>query len=183
MLKLASQQLKKFSDVLDRLVVNVDSDLDADTTDDPGANTLTPADVLHLVQEKIDETATLTSEGEVTLHDGDTTVSTVIWQCDTEPTDGVPTKNTLERLVCAAIARAYPERPPAIARWLNDRGDAPAAGPKEHAWSYMAGWYAQGGCEEFFRAVWRDDKVVPELEALLRASSAWTIANQIVRRG
>ena len=53
--------------------------------------------------------------------------------------------------------------------------------PKEHAWSHMAGWYADAGCDEFYQAVWRDGHVVTELEARLRANGSWDAMTAIAR--
>jgi hypothetical protein len=60
--------------------------------------------------------------------------------------------------------------------WLDARPGPPPAGPKEHAWSYMAGWHAEHGCEDFYSNLWRDAAIVRELESRLRSSGAWQLA-------
>jgi hypothetical protein len=57
----------------------------------------------------------------------------------------------------------------------------PSADPKEHAWSYMAGWYADHGCEACYSNLWNDPRVVGELESRLRASGAWQMAESMAR--
>ncbi len=93
----------------------------------------------------------------------------------------MPAKQTLERLVCAALCAAYPGRGATIAAWLASCGPAPAESPKDHAWSHMAGWYAEAGCDEFYQAVWRDERVVVELEARLRTNGSWDAMVAIAR--
>jgi hypothetical protein len=66
--------------------------------------------------------------------------------------------------------------------WLRSRHSPPgstAGGAKEHAWSHMAGWYASHNCDDFYHAVWRDEKVAPELEVRLRASGALRVADAL----
>jgi hypothetical protein len=86
---------------------------------------------------------------------------------------------TLEGLVCAAFRAAYPDRARAVAAWLASRPHPPEVSPKEHAWSHMAGWYATGNCDDFYQGVWRDPAVATQLEARLRASGAWRIAEAL----
>jgi len=82
----------------------------------------------------------------------------------------------LERLVCAAVVAAYPLRADAVQTWLASRPAPPAPTPKEYAWSYMAGWYAEYGCDAFYSNIWRDAAVTSALEDRLRQSGAWRIA-------
>lgn len=71
---------------------------------------------------------------------------------------GLPSKQTLERLVCLAIAKGHPDRPSTVTDWLGSRKDKPThtdrQESKEHAYSYLAGWYASDGCDYFFRHIW-----------------------------
>ena len=77
---------------------------------------------------------------------------------DAGPRKGLPSKQTLERLVCHAIAKAHPDRTKTVADWLASRKDKPVhtdrQESKEHAYSYLAGWYASDGCDYFFRHIW-----------------------------
>jgi hypothetical protein len=103
----------------------------------------------------------------------------VVWSEPDAISSELPSKQTLERLVCAAIAAAYPERAVAVKGWLARKAVSGQPEHKAHAWTHMAGWFAKNGCDDFYRAVWRDDKIRPELETRLRASGAWAIAEAL----
>jgi len=66
-----------------------------------------------------------------------------------------------------------------VKRWLDSRPDGPVAGPKEFGWSYMAGWYAEFGCEGFYRNLWLDGRVVTELKSRLAECRAWRVAEAL----
>ena len=97
------------------------------------------------------------------------------------PSAGLPAQQSLERLVCAALVAAYPPRGPAVTNLLDSRPAAPVAGPKEFAWSHMAGWYAEYGSDAFFRKLWLDAPAVTELQTRLTACGAWRVAEALVR--
>ena len=61
------------------------------------------------------------------------------------------------------------------------RREAPQAGPKEFGWSFMAGWYAERGCEGFYRTIWEDPAVANELEDRLRKAGAWRVAEALTQ--
>jgi len=111
--------------------------------------------------------------------DGDI-LSFVTWQCIDPASEMLPPKQTLERLVCASLAAAYPERVGPVRAWLASRPAQPSPGPKQFAWSYMAGWYADHGCEDFFRQLWRDPKVKAELEKRLTEIGAWQLVQRAI---
>jgi len=164
-------------DPLSRLVVCIDADTDAEQT--------TPATGLRVEDlereiKQLAPDARRNTEGDIELDAGAVRVSLVRWECNDRLGKGIPARQTLERLVCAALVAAYPERAPAVQAWLDGRPNPPARNPKEHAWSYMAGWYADHGCEDFFREVWRDERVVPQLESCLKASGAWRVGAALV---
>lgn len=110
-------------------------------------------------------------------------VAVVLWRTPVEhsPHDERPDKQTLERLVCTSICEAYPDRTPAVRAWLDSRPDPPEGlDHKAHAWSHMAGWFAENGCDDFFKALWRDDRVRVVLERRLRAEGAWDLVTALV---
>ncbi|MBL8792663.1 MAG: hypothetical protein JNM56_02030 [Planctomycetia bacterium] len=161
-----------------RLVVNVDIDASA-ANPVPGAVGLQRKDVLYQVQQ-IDPSATLNAAGEIEVDGGATRISLVRWEvADPAGAAGLPDQQTLERLVSAALAAAYPPRATAVQDWLSARPSPPQVDPKEHAWSYMAGWYAGHGCEAFYSRLWDDPAIVNELESRLRASGAWQVAETL----
>ena len=157
-----------------RLVINIDSDLNA-SGGRVGASGLQRQDVEQMVR-TFDPSAAVNADGEIELDGGITKVSLVRWEVSDPPAQGLPDQQTLERLASAALAAAYPPRAASVQHWLDARPMPPGADPKEHAWSYMAGWYAEHGCEAFYSNLWNDPQVVAELSARLQSSGAWQIA-------
>ncbi len=160
-----------------RLVINVDADTSAASIP-PGPTGLRSQDVFHQVQQ-IDSGASWNAAGHIEVDGGATTVALIRWETNDPLAPGLPNQQTLERLVSAALAGAYPPRAKTVQDWLNARPNPPPPDPKEHAWSYMAGWYAEHGCEDFYTNLWRDPKVVADLESRLRLSGAWQIAETV----
>jgi hypothetical protein len=118
----------------------------------------------------------------IALDDGATRVSLVRWTTNDPPIPGVPTKQTLERLVCSALLAVYPHRGITVENWLKSRPDPPSLSVvKEYSWSHMAGWYAEHGCEDFYRYVWQVPPVAAELELRLRESGAWQTAEELAK--
>lgn len=100
------------------------------------------------------------------------------WKAGAEEIRGVPAKQTLERLVCAAICEAYAARSEDVEAWLQDKQPS----PKSYAWAYMAGWYSEHGCDDFYREIWRDEVLRPILERQLKAIGAWAIFDSLSHR-
>jgi len=111
-------------------------------------------------------------QGEFVLDDGATLISLIRWETSDANTAALPSQQTLERLACAAVVAAYPDRGPVVQQWLESRGDGPA-------WSYMAGWYAEFGCEGFYRKLWDDEQVAAELKSRLIQCGAWRVAETL----
>ncbi|MCK4340864.1 MAG: hypothetical protein KAY37_03980 [Phycisphaerae bacterium] len=163
--------------LLSQLVVNVDPD--TRVADSDGRTGLRTEDVERDVKQLVPNAAR-NDDGDIVIDDGATMVSLVRWETGDSETEGIPAQQCLERLVCAALVAAYPERGQPIQNWLEGRPRAPDLTPKEFAWSHMAGWYAQRGCNDFYRALWSDPKVVSELESRLKASGAGRIAEALL---
>ncbi len=176
LLRMAKSRLKDRDRELDRLVFSVDADTYAGEGDCSGI-TLNDRAVEGLVRE-FGEVAR-DDHGDRVLDDTNTTISVVRWQTDETPSPGLPDKQTLERVVCAALAETFADRPAAVQTWLDSRPDGPPAGPKEFAWSYMAGWYAEYGCEAFYRTLWEKDTVAAALKSRLESAGAWRIAQAL----
>jgi hypothetical protein len=102
-------------------------------------------------------------------------VAPVIWRAGAAPfTPHLPEKQSLERLVCASLAAAYPARAESVSSWLRSRPDpVEQAEHKAHAWAYMAGWQAGYGCDRFFEELWQDPPVCSALQRQLRISGDW----------
>jgi hypothetical protein len=148
-----------------RIVVCVDSDDDAreSTTSRPG---------LTWVDDRVkhaDPKATSTSDGDLHIFDGELVVSAAAWWTTDTHTPELPWRQTLERLIVGALRDVYPDKATAVAAWLAGLPDGPKDGPKEHAWSHMAGWYADKGCEGFCRFVWDDAGVAAAMKRRLDA--------------
>jgi hypothetical protein len=109
----------------------------------------------------------------ISVTDSGTAVYLVRWECDDPDCPELPRKQTLERLVSAAIREAYPARAREIHAWLGSRSEPPPLTAKEYAWSHMAGWYAAHGCDDFYQGLWRDPAIAQGLVERLRNSGAW----------
>lgn len=170
---------ERSTQALRRLVINLDTD--AESGDEDARLT---AGLLQSIEQRVNAAGSAWMRlggGELALDAGATLVSVVLWSVDEPPAAHLPEKQTLERLVCAALCAAYPDRAGAVATWLASRPAAPAAGPKEHAWSHMAGWYGAQGCDDFYQALWRDPAVAAELRRRLEATGAWRTIEALAR--
>lgn len=157
---------------LSHLVLNKDSDADI-TDEEPERKTLKNyQESLELSGNEFDR------QGDLILENNGK-VSLAHWETQDEQAEWLPNQQKLERLVCASIVAAYPERGKEVKTWLASRTEPPSAGVKEFAWSYMAGWYGENGCDDFYRAIWRDGKVRIELEERLKSGGIWRIAEEI----
>ena len=168
---------ERWVDPFSRLVMCVDPDVIADGAE--AKTGLRTNDVLRIIRELVPDAET-TADGDIELDEPATKVSLVRWEAGDNAIPGIPARQCLERLVCAAMVAAYPDRGAAVQDWLDRRPDAPDSIPKEFAWSHMAGWYADRGCDNFFHAVWEDERIVVHLIKYLKASGAWRIGEVLV---
>lgn len=165
--ELAEQQIEPIR----RLVINLDSDAEDDTND--GAREAIRQIANHYG-------ASVGDPCSETFEVDGATVSTIIWECLNDSTvPGVPKKQTLERLIAASIQAVYPGRGASVERWLDDE---PKGGTshKNYGLSYLAKWYARVKANEFYRAVWRDERVAAELRSRLEATGAWDVVEALV---
>lgn len=159
-----------------QIVLCVDSDLDPAAEHQPAT---LPPDSVHNLLRTYDPECDPVGDGPFSLFDGQLRVDVIRWRSPDPVVPGVPAKQTLEQLVCSALARAYPQRAAAVEEWLASRPDPEATSPKHHSWSYMAGWFAEAGCDAFYRLVWQDDTVRPHLERQLKTIGAWPVAESL----
>lgn len=117
-----------------------------------------------------------------------TRVELLVWHCrDGAGTVGVPDKQTLERLVCAAAAEssasdAHPAGWAVSVRDFLAQEPRGGNGHKNHALAYCAKFFVPER-EDFFRAAWSRDsfpRVAAALEARLRATGGWRVAESLV---
>lgn len=156
------------------IIVSVDND----TRDDSGTPRMSTQALQDALRESLTEltstpytqiTEPLVHNDQCSLFDGKCVVSVVRWEAESKLTQGIPAKQTLERLVCVAMCEAYPERAEVVEQWLTDKN------PKSYAWAYMARWYAEHGCDDFYQGLWRDEKISERLKAHLTVSGAWAV--------
>jgi len=153
---------------LARLVLNRDSDKVAHAVQTHATNITDYA--ANIVPS--DGSFVANTDDELELDNGATKVALIRWEANDPTAPGLPDQQTLERLVCASLCAAYPERGRCVQAWLDARCEPQLFTVKAFAWSYMAGWHAERGCDDFYRCLWEDALVVQELEARLRASGA-----------
>ncbi|MER2566228.1 MAG: hypothetical protein ABTQ32_36230 [Myxococcaceae bacterium] len=103
-----------------------------------------------------------------------------VWATD-EVDPQLPQKQTLERLVVAAIADAEPARFAHVVKFLNSRPAPPPAQGKEEAMALMAGWFSWRLSEGFFEAVWEESAVAAALEARLLKSGLLPALQMLAR--
>jgi hypothetical protein len=84
---------------------------------------------------------------------------------DGQHRSGLPPKQTLERLVCAAILAAHPERARSVEEFLASKPPGPTPSEKSYFWSYAAKWYPEATEEGAIAEVWKDAAVRAELLA------------------
>lgn len=157
---------------IDRLLINLDADDTLDST------STSARDIIAGVVRAQNGDAISDAGGSYFV--AGVRVCPVVWECADRAAPGIPGKQTLERLVAAAIVAAYPQRGPTVATWLA----APPAGGdshKHHALSYLAKWYAEHGPDDFFKHLWRDEATAAQLESRLRDSGAWAHVEALAR--
>lgn len=157
---------------LDQLVLVTDSDRPAPTVVPPNVGAY-----LELARE-FDPDAGVVDGAIVMI--GGTRLQAIVWQTPDPPIPGVPDQQSLERLVCAALAEAYADRAAAVEQWLSDQRVGGNPEHKAHAWSYMAGWAAGAGCQDFYTKVWDDVAIATALQSRLTAINAWSIAQSLI---
>ena len=144
---------------IERFIVNIDDDGDVRT--DIKRNSFPEA--VRMATASVAPDVIEDANGDLII--GETRVSAAAWWTGEAHSPSLPWKQTLERMVAAALDAAYPGRGMAVGEWLA--GTPGKDGSKPHAWSHMAGWYADHGCEGFYRFVWNDSAVVEQLKTRL----------------
>lgn len=160
---------------LHRIILSVDSDVKSDQPN-PTMNAERVKNLVQKANAKVakDQSVELSEpifrDGHWHLFEGKCVVSVVRWQAESDLAEGIPEKQVLERLVCVAMCEAYPERAKIVENWLEDKK------PKSYAWAYMARFYAEQGCDDFYQLLWRDEKRIAErLKEHLTNSGAWAV--------
>jgi hypothetical protein len=180
LLRLAIIRLQQRADrPLRHLIINADSDANADGT--PRLHGELQCDtIFDQVCKAIDPHAIKSAAHEISIDQGACRLLLFPWRSDHSPAAGLPNQQTLERLVCSALASAYPERPVPVDQWLKSRPSPPKPNPKEHAFSYLAGWYAHtGSYEGFCENLWNDPQIAAQLRGQLERQGVWPLLEEI----
>jgi hypothetical protein len=159
--------------------VNVDADLNADGT--TNQDRVVTVQHIETMLRGLGENSVMNNLGEFPILGGRTTVSVIRWETDNPPANGIPNKNTLERVICAALTEQTADCGNAVHAWLDGRPIKPAhTSPKEHAWSWLAGWHTDcGSYEGFCTKIWGDSSIAPLLGKQLKKTNAWFVAQQL----
>ena len=161
--------------ILTNLIVNMDSD---ELVEDEKSKSDSYLDNLLVRTRSKISGASLTPEGDIKSGDG-LTVSLVRWETNSPDCDWLPKKQTLERLVCDAICEAYPDRKEPLTKWLAMLPKESSNEVKTFSWSLMAGWNASHSCDDFYKLIWRDEKIAAVLKIRLEECGAWRVAQLI----
>lgn len=86
------------------------------------------------------------------------------WTEDPPDTPGVPGKQTLERLLCGALAEGGADRGASVSAWLDALPAGPALTHKNVAMAWFAKYTPAESQEWFYGSLWS----VPESEAAVR---------------
>jgi hypothetical protein len=103
----------------------------------------------------------------VRLADG-VEVHLAIWRSSAPPDAKLPSKQTLERMICAALLETRPTWVESSTGWLSQRPEPQGKLHKVHAAALFAGWYADDGWDYFFRGLWSDEVVASALRRQLQ---------------
>ena len=108
-------------------------------------------------------------------------VNVIVWRVDGDVSrEGVPSKQTLERLVCSALADVDPSRASSVHRWLDDPPPASDVNdPKAIVGSYVAKWYAEDRLDAFYRGVVRDEALLEKVRPSLESTGAWRVSSEL----
>jgi hypothetical protein len=160
------------------MVLNVDADTNADGTPATG-KTLSRQSIETLLQQ-LSIPFIVAPEGFI-IDDGAAEINLIRWAVDDAHCPELPSQQTLERLACAAICAAHKGRGKCVQDWLAStfKMSGINAGVKEFALSHMAGWYAEQGCDAFYKCLWDDPAIAHELTQRLQKSGAWHIAETL----
>lgn len=159
---------------LDALIVNIDSDRDA--SEDPSINS-----ALDRVGDLIFRATgrRLQPRGAQFIDVDLPPIEVVVWRSYSPARSvGVPEKQTLERLICAALASADSARGRSVLDFL---GSPPLGGstPKNYAASYRAKWFAHRN-DDLVEAIWQDSAIRGQLQVQLREIGVWDVVARIL---
>ena len=98
-----------------------------------------------------------------------TQLGCVIWRSADSDAPGVPRQQTLERLICGALAAAHPERAQAVQQYLDGPPETIGLPHKALFGAFLAKWYTEQGPSQVYEHLFRDPLVAPVLHERLHA--------------
>lgn len=161
---------------LTAVIVNADQDADAGTPLPRG-----PADLQSWLATKGHGPVAPLPRG-ARLPDG-TEVHLATWHAPDPPAEDLPAKQTLERIVCAALRDVVPAWNASAHAWLGERPDARGPDHKARAATLWAGWFADGGWGGFHERLWTDGVIAAALRTRLEATGVWALVDALVGEG
>jgi len=154
---------------LDHLIVNMDTD----------TVMYDPKPCHDLIRNEMNKADNLQIDHELLIVEG-CRLHPVVWGDKGPECEGIPRQQTLERMACSAMLEAYPERGAVVSSFLTAEPTSPVIGPKHHAWSYMAKWSADRGCEDFYSALWEDEQIKNALIEIMTGNETWSTLEQVL---
>lgn len=134
--------------------------------DDDGQAGDPPADMKSWVQALVDEPVVPIAGETCSFSARGVPVYVVPWRVTTTTSAvGIPTQQTLERVVCAALAEVDGARADCVEHWLRSSPTAASLGPKSYSGSYIAKWHAEDRLDAFYGRL-MTDAMAGEREAL-----------------
>lgn len=109
---------------------------------------------------------------------GETVVRAIVMHARSSTSESITRNQCLDRIVTAAVTEAYEARAAAVTTWLAERPDG-VEDDKAQTWSWMAGWWPDAGCTEFFRRIWDDPPIRKRLEHYLEETGATAVLAHI----
>lgn len=90
-----------------------------------------------------------------------------------------PAQQSLERLICGALATTHPARAEALERWIETRPDPKGKAHKAESWSWYAGWHTAWPTAHFLTAIWEVEAVARAMEEQLDSSGLLALVGDL----
>jgi hypothetical protein len=163
---------------LEQLIINVDSDADAADPENRSVDDFLDGLAASLGFEKKDLRRRWARK--------ETPMLGIVWECPGTDQLTVPSKQTLERLVCAAIHRVAPDCTQSVRDWLDAlpltcAGQSSNRLHKRQLWTHYGKWFVDCGPEHLLARVWELPEIRDELASILKETGVWAAIDEITR--
>ncbi len=160
------------------LILNSDAEENADGTPS-GHGELQFKTLLQLAR-TFDPQARRAAEHVISLDANTRRIIAFPWRSTAPPTPGVPHQQSLERLICGALAAVHKDRPAHLEAWLKSWPAPAPPHPREHAFSHLTRWFVEHDrYEAFCESLWNDPQIAAELRDQLERQGVWTLIEEI----